>query len=344
MDIKKILAELSEMAGPSGFERPVSERAAELMRPYVDEVSSDPMCNTFGIKRSKREGARKLLLSAHLDEIGFMVTKVEEGFLRFRTLGGIDPRVLPAREVTVMSDPPLYGVICALPPHLQTAEEMKVPYPVDKLSIDVGLSQERAEALIPVGTPIVFKEKFVELAGSKVSGKTMDDRACFVLLLRTLELLADKELDVDLIIQASSQEEVGARGAGPGAFAHEPDYAIAVDVTHAATPDAPKDRTLEMNSGVPISLGPNTNRKLARHLMKLADEKEIKWQPEVMEGRTGTDAWPMQVVKKGIATAVLSLPLKYMHTPVEVISTDDIEDAAKLLAELALSLKGDATL
>ncbi|MGI6577786.1 MAG: M42 family metallopeptidase [Eubacteriales bacterium] len=339
LDIHAVLCELSTMAGPSGFEHSVADRAAQLMSPYVDEVSTDALCNVFGIKRSKKEGAKKLLLSAHLDEIGLMVTKIEDGFLRFRTIGGIDPRVLPASEIKVLTDPPIYGVIGALPPHLQTKDENKSPLPLEKLSIDVGLSQEEAEKLIPIGTPAVFIEKALALNAPYFSGKSLDDRACFVILLRMLEMLKDTELDVDLIVQASSQEEVGTRGATVGAFRHNPDYAIAVDVTHGQTPDAPKERTFKLGAGVPISMGPNTNRKLAKTLIKLAKANEIPWQPEVMEGRTGTDAWPMQVTRKGVATAVVSLPLKYMHTPVEVINLEDLENAAKLLSEFAKCLE-----
>lgn len=338
MDIIKTLSELSTMSGPSGFEHNAANRAAELMRPYVDEVRIDKLNNVTGIRHSKRKNAKKLLFSAHLDEIGFMVTKIEEGFLRFRTIGGIDERVLPAREVTVLTDPPLFGVIGALPPHLQTSEEMEKPLPIDKLSIDVGLTQEQAEKLVKIGTPVVCSEKALPLKEPYFSGKAMDDRACFAILLRALELLKDKELDVELIIQASSQEELGARGAGVGAYANMPDFAVAVDVTHGQTPDAPKDRTFKMGGGVPISLGPNTNRKLAKTLIKLAQANEINWQPEVMEGNTGTDAWPMQVVQKGIATVVVSLPLRYMHTACETLNIEDFEAAARLLAELALNL------
>lgn len=340
MDLKQTLSKLSEAAGPSGFEHKLGDLAAELLRPLVDEVSTDALGNTFGIRKSQTPNAKKLLLSAHLDEIGFMVTKIEEGFLRFRTLGGIDPRVLPAKEVTVLTNPPLHGVIGALPPHLQTTDEMKKPYAFETLSIDVGLSQERAEALIPFGTPIVYHEKFVELSATQVSGKAMDDRACFVILLRMLDILKDKPLPVELVVVGSAQEEVGGRGSIPAAYAHNPDYAIAVDVTHAFTPDGSKDKSFKMEGGVPLSLGPNTNRKLSKQLIALAKQHELPWAPDVMEGSTGTDAWTMQPVRKGIATAVVSLPLKYMHTPTEVISIKDIEDTAKLLAELALSFEG----
>jgi putative aminopeptidase FrvX len=339
LDIKAVLSELSTMAGPSGFEHEVARRVSDLMRPYVDEVNTDALSNVFGIKRSKKDGAKKLLMSAHIDEIGLMVTKIEDGFLRFRTIGGIDPRVLPAREIKVLAELPMYGVVGALPPHLQTRDEMKSPLPLEKLSIDVGLSQEEAERLVPIGTPAVFVEKTVELGEQLFSGKALDDRACFVMLLRMLELLKDEELSVDLVVLASSQEEVGTRGATVGAFRHDPDYAVAVDVTHGQTPDAPKEGTFKIGEGVPITMGPNITRKLSDRLIKLAKANEIPWHPEVAEGRTGTDAWPMQVTRKGVATALVSLPLKYMHTPCEVISIEDLENGAKLLSEFVKSLE-----
>ena len=136
------------MAGPSGFERAVAEQAVELMRPYVDEAAVDRFGNAIGVRLCGRPGAKKLLLDAHLDEIGLIVTGVEEGFLRFRTIGGVDPRMLPDRELTVMTQPPILGVVACLPPHVLQAEDMKKSIPIDDLRVDVGMSQEQAEAAI----------------------------------------------------------------------------------------------------------------------------------------------------------------------------------------------------
>ena len=162
-------------------------------------------------------------------------------------------------------------------------------------------------------------------------GKSMDDRACFVTLLRAAELLKDKELDVDLYIMGSTREEVSGAGAKAGTFAIDPDYCVAVDVTHGRTPDGPKDRSCELFGGPAIGIGPNMTSWMTRRMKAKAEENQIPWQPEVMAGHTGTNGWHMQISREGVATSVISLPLKYMHTPIEVLALEDMESVAKLL-------------
>ncbi|MDL2273098.1 M20/M25/M40 family metallo-hydrolase [Oscillospiraceae bacterium OttesenSCG-928-G22] len=339
MPIKDVLFDLSALSGPSGFEGPVRDRFAELLSPLVDEVKRDAIGNVFGFRRAKQPDAKTLYLVAHLDEIGLIVTKVEEGFLRFSTIGGVDSRILPGREVTVLADPPIPGVVTSIPPHLQTRDEMERPMDRADLSIDIGLSADEAKARVRIGTPVVFSERPVELSKGVFSGKAFDDRACAVLLLRTLEMLKGEKLPVNLVVSGSMQEELGSRGAHVGVFRVRPDMAIAVDVTHGESPGAPRDKTFPLGSGAAISLGPNTNRAIATRLIELAKAKDIGFELEVMEGSTGTDAWCMQVSREGVATAILSVPLRYMHTAIEVVRESDIESGARLLAEFARSLE-----
>lgn len=334
MDVVKTLEALTGMYGPSGFEADVADRVAELMQPLCDEVKRDSLLNVRGVKHSKVPNAPKLLVSAHMDEIGFMVTKIEDGFLRFRTIGGIDPRVLPAREVEVMTNPPLHGVITSVPPHLQTPDQSKSAFEISQLCIDVGLSDEKAKELIEIGTPVVYSEKPVVLQDKYFSGKTLDDRACVVMLLRALELVKDKDLPVELVMMASTQEEIGSKGATVGSYDEAPTWAIACDVTHAVTPDAPQVK-VKFGKGVPICTGPNATRKLAKRLCAIAEKLEIGSQLEPTPSHTGTDAWPMQVAGLGAASGVISLPLRYMHTATEMISLEDLEAGAKLIAAFA---------
>ena len=330
------------MAGPSGFERAVAEQAVELMRPYVDEAAVDRFGNAIGVRLCGRPGAKKLLLDAHLDEIGLIVTGVEEGFLRFRTIGGVDPRMLPDRELTVMTQPPILGVVACLPPHVLQAEDMKKSIPIDDLRVDVGMSQEQAEAAIPIGTPMVFRGGSFALDGDKLCGKSMDDRSCFVTLLRAAELLKDKPLDVDLYIMGSTREEVSGAGAKVGTYGINPDFCVAVDVTHGKTPDANLHRRSSIGGGPQIGIGPNMTRWMTQRMIEKAKANAIPYQPEVMEGHTGTNGWGMQVTREGVATSVVSLPLKYMHTPIEVLDLDDVEYVARLLAAFAENLGEEA--
>jgi len=198
LDIRDALNQLCAVGGPSGFEGSVGRVAAELLRPLMDEVCMDRLGNVIGVKRCGNPNAKRLVLDAHLDEIGLIVTGLEEGFLRFTSIGGVDPRILPGRELTVLTEPPMLGVVTCMPPHLLKAEDREKSIPMDELYIDIGLSQEQAEAAVPVGTPIVYRESCFPLGKNQVCGKAMDDRACFVSLLRAAELVEDTQLDVDL--------------------------------------------------------------------------------------------------------------------------------------------------
>jgi endoglucanase len=271
-------------------------------------------------------------LDAHLDEVGLMVTGIEDGFLRFRTIGGVDPRILPNQNVLVLSNPKRLGTIACLPPHVQKASDYNETTPVDELWIDIGMSQDMAEKAIPIGTPVVFHSHYTELKNNYLTSKAMDDRAGFVALLQTADLLRGKSLDVDLYIMGSTREEVNGSGAAVGTFAINPDCCIAVDVTHGRTPDAPKDETFALGKGPVIGIGPNMTRWLTDRFIGMAKSLGFEWQSEVLPGHSGTNAWKMQVTRRGIATAIVSIPLKYMHTPYEVLKYSDVTATSQLLA------------
>lgn len=332
MDLHTMLKTMVGEKGPSGFEEPVAKTAQRLLEPYVDETYFDRLGSLVGVRRCGKPNARKVLLDAHLDEIGLMVTGIEEGFLRFTEIGGVDPRMLPDREVTVLAEEPLFGVIACLPPHVQTAKDHDKAMPMEELYIDVGLSQEEAERRIPIGTPITYRCGCFFMGDGRVCGKSMDDRACFTALLHCAELLKDEKLDVDLYIVGSSREEVNGAGAACAAFAIAPDACVAVDVTHGDSPDAPKEKTFQLGGGPVVGLGPNCVKRLSTALREAAKAQDIPIQLEVMTGHTGTNAWGVQIAREGVATAVLSVPLRYMHTPVEVLELDDVENTARLLA------------
>lgn len=332
MNHEQTLGRLCALSGPSGFERTVTETAAELLRPLSDEVYITRLGSVVGVRRCGRENAPKLLLDAHLDEIGFIVTGHEEGFLRFAPLGGVDPRMLPDREVVLLTDPPVCGVVACLPPHVQTSEDMDKSLPIKELFIDVGLSQEEAERRIPIGTPATYRGGCSPLGEDLLYGKSLDDRAGFAVLLDVLERLKGKDLGVDLYVLGSTQEETHSSGAVTAACEIAPNLCVAVDVTHGDSPDASKNETFQLDGGPVIGVGPNCARSLSRRLKELAKELELPVQIEVMPGSSGTNAWPIQVSREGVATAVLSIPERYMHTPVEVVSKADLAGAAKLLA------------
>lgn len=343
MDIKHALNQLCGQYGPSGFEEPAAQAAARLLAPLMDKVSTDVLGNVIGLRRCGKPGAKKLLLDAHLDEVGLIVTGIEDGFLHFRGLGGVDPRVLVDREVTVLTDPPIFGVVSCLPPHVQKSGDSDKAQPMDQLSIDIGMCQKTAEKLIPIGTPIVYRQSCYPLGENEFCGKSLDDRSCFVALLRAAELLKDKELDVDLYILGSACEEVGGWGAGTAAFSIAPDWCVAVDVTFGRDPSVSADKApCKLHEGPAIGMGPVIPRWMSSRFVEKAKSAEIPYQVEIMSGSTGTNGDDFQTAREGIATAVLSLPLKYMHTPIEVIGLDDVEQTARLLAAFAEGLGKEA--
>ena len=201
---------------------------------------------------------------------------------------------------------------------------------------------EEAERAVPVGTPMVYRAGCFPLGEEQMCGKSMDDRACFVTLLRAAELLRDKELDVELHILGSTREEVSGAGAVVGTWAVAPHFCVAVDVTHGKTPDGPADKTFELGGGPAIGVGPNMTRWMTERMIAKAREHSIPYQLEIMSGHTGTNGWEMQISREGVATSVLSLPLKYMHTPVETLSLADMEGVAQLLAAFVEHLGKEA--
>lgn len=344
MNIVDTIRQLCCQGGLSGYEANVSQVAAGLLAPLVDEVCIDRLNNVIGVKRCGKPDAKRLVLDAHLDEIGLVVNGIKDGFLHFCAVGGVDARILPGLELTVLAPEPMTGVVICSPPHILKADERETSIPVSELLIDVGLSQEQAEERIPLGTPVCFRESCFMLGGEKLCGKSMDDRACFVSLLRTLELLQDKDLDVDLYVLGSSFEEVGGTGARTAVYSIEPDWCVAVDVTHGRTPDASADQTFVLGGGPVIGLGPNMTRWMSQRLKDKAKQLGMDCQLEVMGGHSGTNAWPIQISRDGIATAVLSLPLKYMHTPVEVLQISDLENLAQLLSAFVIDLGKEAVI
>lgn len=332
LNYQEILTKLCSVSAPTGFEADACAVAKELLSPYVDEVYQNPLGSVIAVKRCGKENAKKLLLDAHLDEIGFIVTGHQDGFLKFAPLGGVDPRMLPDRELVIMTNPPRAGIIACTPPHVQTAEEQNKSLPIKELCIDVGLTQEEAEIEVPIGTPATYRGGCQPLGKDFLWCKAMDDRACFATLLGALELLQGKELHCDLYVLGSVDEERGSSGAITAIYDIAPQACIAVDVTHGDTPDGKKLDMFPLGKGPAIGRGPNCTKWMANKLFALAQEAEIPVQTEVMAGSSGTNGWPMQISREGVPTAIVSLPLRYMHSPLETLHREDLAHTAKLLA------------
>jgi len=333
LDIGALLRELSEASGVSGYEEEVRGRVAEAIRPYVDDLRHDAMGNLIALRQGVGpEPRRKVMLAGHMDEIGLIVTRIEKGFLHFSQVGGYDVRVLPGQEVLVHGVSLLPGVVAARPPHVLGEEErQKVPR-MDELLIDVGLPPEEVESRVRVGDLVTLRVPYQALRGERAAGKAFDDRAAVVAIAACLEELTRLRHTWDVYAVATVQEEVGLRGATTSAYGIAPDLAIAVDVTHGDMPGVAEWDAVELGKGPAISVGPNIHPKVYEALVETARRYEIPYQVDPFPGRSGTDAWAIQVSRSGVPTGLLGIPLRYMHNPVETLDLADIRRTARLMA------------
>ncbi len=341
MDKKECLTALCQAEGVSGFEDGVAAVCQTMLEQICESVETDAFGNVAGLLPAARPDAPTLLLDAHMDQIGFVVTQVlPGGFLRFAPMGGVDPRMLLGCEVSILAGGGRYGVIACVPPHLQKKGEERNAVPMQDMVIDTGLLH--AEEVISVGTPVVYRTTPCFLTEKVLTAKALDNRAGVAAVLWALSALRGKALPVHVQVLFSCQEETTALGARVRTYGTKPDHILAVDVSHAKTPDAPADKTFEFGKGVLIGMGPNLHTNFTQSLMDTAKKAGIPYQLEVMEGNTGTNAWEMQTVACGAATALLSIPLKYMHTQIETVAVRDIEWTAELICQAILAFGKEA--
>lgn len=342
METKALLKRLSEASGVSGYEGEVRAIVVEEFGKYADDVRVDRLGNVIALKRGEGGGTtssrHSVMLAGHMDEIGLMVTDIEKGFLRFTSVGGFDTRTLLGQEVVVHGTRPLPGIVASRPPHVVPAEERRVPIPMDKLFIDVGLSDEQARQFIQIGDLVTVHRDFVELGEGRVAGKAFDNRASLAVIAGCLELLTTQRHSWDVCAVATVQEEVGYRGAITSTYGLSPDVGIALDVTFGDMPGLSEAETVELEAGPAIAFGPNIHPQLHEALRKVAQEREIRHQIEPIPASSGTDAWVMQVTRAGIPTALVSIPLRNMHTSVEMLALKDVERASRLLAAFIAGL------
>ncbi len=333
--MKNLQNYLFELCGehlPSGFEG-AAVGVKDLLAPLVDECYSDKSGNVIGFRKAGIPNAKKIMLDAHLDEIGLMVTKVDDnGFIHFANLAGFSPACLPASMVTVKGVRPLPGVVATLPPHLLTEEEQKKIIPMDKLVIDIGYSAERARELVRVGDPIILRQGCMDFINDRVSGKALDNRAGVAVLLDVMNTLQKMPLMVDLYVVFSAGEEFSGFGARHAAWQIEPYEAIVVDVTHGVSANAPKTKAFELGCGAVIGVSPILNGEVTSQLFRLADEYRIPISREAMSGRTGTNSDCIAASKKGVRTGLVSIPLRYMHSGSEVVDLADMKACSQLIS------------
>ncbi len=341
-DPKVHLKRLVEIHAPSGYEQPVADALREDWADLVDEFDSDGLGSLIGIKRGARPSgaARKVMLAAHMDEIGLLVREIEDGFIYVHRISGIDPRVMLAQPVVVHGKRQLPGIVATMPPHMLTTDDRKRYPPIEALVVDVGLPAEEVAALVRPGDLVTAEGPMIELSGRQVVSKAMDDRACIAVITTCLELLRDVRHSWDVYAVATVQEEVGLRGATTAANHIEPDCAVALDVGFAEQPGVSLGAS-KLGEGPELAFGANYHPKLVQRLQDVAAYYDIKWQRDITPSYSGTDAWAIQVACEGVPTALLSIPLRNMHSPVETLDLKDIERCGRWLAHFIAGLDDD---
>lgn len=334
MDLKKTLKELTEGTAISGREYGLSSYIKEQFLKYCDSVEVDKFYNVIGVKKGSGKEKKKIMISAHYDEIGFLVKSIDEnGFIRIANIGGIDSKVLLAQEVVIHGSKEVFGVIGSKPPHLLEADDIKKATKIEDLYVDVGMNKQKVSEIISVGDYITFKTRMTKLKGKNISSKTMDNRCGVAVLIKTLHEVSRLKHDNDIYVVATTQEEVGLRGAIIASYNLEPDLAVVVDGCMGSYPTGTKDRTYDLSKGPCIAKGPNLNRYYTKKLIDLAKDRGIAYQIDVEPGNTGTEAWAIQVSRSGVPTLLVSIPLRYMHTAIETINISDVKNTSRLIAE-----------
>lgn len=327
MECKELLRALCAAPGVSGRETAAALAARELLAP-LGQLWETPLGSLCC--RLPGEGPT-VMLTAHLDQIGLVVSGVtDQGFLRVASCGGVDRRLLPGTFVTVHGEAGMFPAsVCSVPPHLKTGDD--TPPKIEDLLVDTGLGSCAAKSIRP-GDVVTFAGPFTELDGDRVSGPGLDDRAGCAAVIRAGELLGERGCGASVVLVLASMEEVGSQGAATAAYALDPAAAIAVDVSYGQGPGVEPHRAGQLGGGPMLGWAPILHRGMTRRLSDLARREGIPLQDEVMGGATGTDADGIAKARAGVPTALLSIPLRNMHTPVELVSCADVELTARLLA------------
>ncbi|MBR6915928.1 MAG: M20/M25/M40 family metallo-hydrolase [Clostridia bacterium] len=338
IEYKKLLREMTAIPSVSGFERKAAETLIPAVKEYFDEVLIDPVGNLILKKTCGKEDAPRIMLDAHFDEVGFIVSEITDGgFVKVEPVGGIDPSVLSSTEVVIYGREPVYGLFCVTPPHLVTKDdEGKLPK-VKDMMIETGYEKEKLEKIVAPGDPVGYRAVGDDLSFGVVAGRGFDDKSCGAALICAVADTPRDDLAGDVYVTLSSREETGGGGASAAARSVDPDFAVVTDVNFAKTPGVETRESGERGKGPMVSLSAVTCRRLTLGILKMAEKAGIPVQTVVESSNTGTNANLLLITGDGVPVAVVSLPLGGMHTFSETLSLDDAELFIKLIKEIIKS-------
>ena len=330
LELKNVIFDLSSADGVSGEESCAAQYALKYLKIYTDDcfIKNGNVIGNFG---NRKNGTPHILIDAHIDQVGLIVTNIyESGFIGFSNVGGIDRRLLPAQQVCIHGKKKLAGVVCSTPPHLSGSDN-KINK-IEDFYIDTGMSFEAVSNIVEPGDRITFASMPKELLNDRITGPALDDRSGVASILYALELLRNQKYECSFSVTFSAQEELGERGAKIAAFDIDPDIALAVDVSFAYCLGDREYECGKMGQGPMIGISPSLSREISDKLIEISKNENIPYQLEVMNGLTSTNADQFSVNRTGCKACTVSIPLKYMHTPSEIIQIDDVENTGRLIA------------
>ncbi|MCR9287165.1 MAG: M42 family metallopeptidase [Bacteroidetes bacterium] len=330
----ELLKKICETPGTSGFEKPIRDLVLKAVTPLVDEVSIDAMGNIIAIKKGKEP--KRVMVAAHMDEIGFIVTHIDDdGFIRIHTLGGFDPKTLTSQRVIIHGKKDIMGVMGSKPIHIMKPEERTKAPRIDDYFVDTGMKKEEVEKYISVGDPITRERELIEM-GDCVNSKSLDNRISVFILLEVLKKLQNQDVPYDVYGVFTVQEEVGLRGAISSAHLINPHFGFGLDVTIAFdVPSAqPHEMVTKLGEGTAIKIMDGSticDYRMVDYLKKLADEKSIKWQPEILTAGGTDTAGVQRFGKNGAIAGAISIPLRHIHSVIEMAHKEDVQSTIDLL-------------
>jgi len=336
MNTDILIKQLCDINAPVGNENLSAEKLKSFFEPLCDKAYVDRFFNVIGYKKGTSSDPKKIIITAHYDQIGMIVSGFEnQGFLRVSNLGGVDTKALLASEVIIHGREEVYGVIGAKPPHLLKESEVNKNVRIDELFIDTGYTDDVLRKKVSIGDPVSIVSPVVSMKNGCVAGKSLDNRAGVAALVLILKELQNVKHPNDIYVAATVQEETDLLGALTSSYSLEPDLAVVIDVCHGDMPEADKSQCFPLNKGVPVAIGPAFHRDYTNALFEVAKKERIATQRCIEPGNPGTEAWAIQISRLGIPTVEASIPLRYMHTGAELVSLQDIENAAVLVARYA---------
>lgn len=330
--MKKLLCDLCSTSSFYKADKKVSDVIIKELSKYTTaQISSNGnIISTFGNQESKKH----IMLDAHYDQIGFVVTHIEKGFIKIANCGGVDVRMLPGLCVKIYGKIPVVGIVCTIPPHLEKNEK---ELSMDEIVIDTGLSEKKANELIQIGNFVGFEKAPQELLGDRIAAPALDNRVGVAVLLQVIKNLSKEKFDAKITAVFSNCEETTGSGAKTAAYKVNADEAIVIDVSFARQPGVQREKSSELASGPMIGISPSLSSEVYTKLINIAKSQKIKYTVEPMGGRTGTNADYISVSRSGVRTGLISIPIRYMHTPVEVVDVGDIKNSAQLIVKYILS-------